>query len=886
MKKSILCFLLLMSVFMAGCGDKNKTYKVEKINGVPFMTENGNPVRSRILWISTEFTTPRISHPLFSVANQWRDYDFQFVAPFDANAILQLRMGEEAGVVKFSKIEVSRASDGKILSSIKFDGEKLDPKLGWWCAGFKKNPPIEIKNVKDSDAPNGALSVSIIKEEEYKLLNGFHFYLQKFPIKKGESYKVSIRGKSDKVRRFGISLLKNDGTGYEPIANDTSVGMSQFERATKVGVDYVSFEIDSVWTPKGKEDDFRYIDRTFKELLKVNPKAKLIPRIRLDPQAHKWWRDSHKDDLMKNSDGSTNENYVAISSPVYQREALESLKKFIDYCEKNYPENMAGYHPAGGNSREWFYGGTSQYPMSGYDSNTLKAWREWTQKKYSSIEKLNVAWNAKFANFDEIQVPTRKEREAPNALINLKTERSVADFNVFLQDEMSDFLLEMAKLIRKTAPRKLSIFFFGYGFEHANVQNSPAFSGHYMLEKLLKSTDIDAFAGPISYTDRNLGDGKTTMGATESITNAGKLWIDEDDTTTHLGTMAGRWYPGKYSEIKTLEDSLNALRRNLAQETIRNTGVWWMDLRGHGWFDNDDMWNLMKNFEKIESDFIKNPVPYRPEMRLVMDEMSMMMVGARKQSRVTTDPLMYKGRSDANRSGVPFGHYLLDDILKTPKEAKLNVFLSAYALDSKQRARMAKLREKSSCVFAWATGLIDLDKNEFSLDAVKEATGFEVVYVENATGEIFATSEGEKMGLPSKIGNPKYGIQPRLSPKLEKGDVVLATYSNKTPAIVLRKTNGVFSLFYGAFQISSAIYRAMAELSGAHIYTRSNDCVYSNGAYVSFVATSDGMKEIDFGTNKKIYDALTEKEITTQKGFLKQNMKKGDCIFFRIGNGN
>ena len=872
--------LLAAALVLSACAKKQKdsVYKVETFNGVPFITVDGKPVRNRIVWVAGIGTSPSKTHPLLSKSDTWNDWEFEFSAPNNVPAIVQLRMGESTGEVLFSKFDIAEAESGKIVRSIKFDSPQRDKNLAFWCKGFKENPPLEIKN--DNIDGEAVLRVSMKADPK---LDGLHLYTANIPVESGKKYKVALRAKASSPRPFSTSAFFYQNA-FIPIACDVSTNISQIKHAANVGVNFVSFEINSVWTKPGEKPNFAYIDEIFRNILKANPNAKLLPRVRMDPQIFDWWRKSHPDDMMKNYDGSINEKYVSMSSPTYRSEAAKSLKLFIEYCEKNYPENMAGYHPAGANSREWFYGGTWNKIFSGYDANTLKAWRNWLQKKYSDMENLKKAWNDNsLESFDKIEIPSQPKREKIGYFINPKTAWEIADFNFFLQDEMLETVLTLAKTIREYAPRRLSIFFFGYGFEFSSVRNGPAFSGHYGLSKLIASDCIDAISGPISYIDRDFGDAKTTMGATESITDAGKLWIDEDDTSTYLAPRTGRDYPGKYSGLYNLEDSQQVLRRNLAQECVRNNGVWWMDLFGQGWFDDPKLWTVMKAFAKPERDIIKNPLPYRPQMRLVMDETSMCFVGAKGSPHLTTGQLMRIGRRTANRSGVPFGHYLLKDVLENPDAAKLNVMLSVYALNSSQRQALKKLREKSSNIWAWIPALADIDKKSFSLEAVKEATGFGVRYANGTDALAIPTEAGKKIGLTKPFGM-KHDIHPLLSVVTEKGDIVLATYSDGSPCVVLRGGKHP-QLFCGVTVIPTELYRYMAEVSGAHVYCRQDAAVYANGAYVSLTATKDGEHIVDFGGKAEIFDALSGKKLG-DSNVLKINMKKGDCRFFRVGGGN
>lgn len=876
MRKTYIALFVAAGIALSAAASETQ-YKVESFNGAPFITENGKPLRNRIVWVAGGCSESR-NHPLLKKADVWRETELEFEAPNDIPAIVQLRMGKSAGEIYFSKWEVSESESGNVVFALDTASEKPDKSIAHWCVGFRENPPVKLENV-DTDDGGRALKLTLGSD---KKLEAFHLYRNSIPVEKGKKYKVKLRAKSDAPRPFSTSVYYYNN-GFVFVKSDTSIAASTVGHAAKAGVDFVSFEINSVWTKPNEEPNFSYIDSAFGVFLEANPKAKLIPRVRLDPQINKWWRDSHPDDMMKNSDGTINETYISVSSPTYRKEAAESLRKFIEYCEKHYPDNMAGYHPAGGNSREWFYGGTWHKTFSGYDVNTLKAWRAWLKNKYGSVENLAKAWNCGAPeSFEKIGLPTQEERETPAFVIDPKTQWKIADLNMFLQDEMADTVLGLAKVIRQAAPNKLSIFFFGYGFEFSGVRNSPAFSGHYALSKIIKSPDIDAISGPISYFDRNFGDGKTTMGATESITDAGKLWIDEDDTSTYLAPRDGRDYPGKYSGLYTLEDSREVLRRNLAQETVRNNGVWWMDLFGQGWFDDKKLWREMKNFAKPERDIIAHPLPYRPQMRLVMDETSMCMIAARGGAGITTQKLMALGRVAANRSGVPFGQYLLADVLAKPDAAKLNAMLSVYALDAKQRAACAALREKSANIWAWLPAYIDTDKREFSTSAVEEATGFRVKPV-NAKPAAIPTEDGLKIGLKATSG-AEYAM-PLLSPIPESGDIVLAKFENGLPAIVLRKSGKHPQLFCAVPEIQTELYRHMAELAGAHVYNKQGAVVYANGAYVSVVAVEDGEYEIDLGRDGAVYNALSGNKLGSSRT-IALKMRKGDCRFLRLGKGN
>lgn len=164
------------------------------------------------------------------------------------------------------------------------------------------------------------------------------------------------------------------------------------------------------------------------------------------------------------------------------------------------------------------------------------------------------------------------------------------DYHFFMQDKMAETVLNFAKVIKEATASnpKLSVTFYGYGLEHAGTCFlSPAMTGHCATRKVLNSPYIDVLSSPVWYTDRGLGGVRTPQSPAESVTLAKKLWCDEDDNRTYLIWKSGSVLLAADKNQKTLEDSVNLMRRNMAEQTLRNNTSWWMDLFGAGW--------LMKN---------------------------------------------------------------------------------------------------------------------------------------------------------------------------------------------------------------------------------------------------------------------------------------------------
>lgn len=884
MKKFISAIAALCSVFFVRAEEIK--YRVESICEIPRITYKGKIQRARILYVSPTYFTPAPNNTE-KLDSKWRNisFDVEKTSKETDNAVCQFRTEILPNEYFVSKFEILEKDTGEKIYSINFDGTTPDSRVDFWCAGKGKKLPISIENVKIDGAPNGALRVAI--EKNSPLLKLFHIYFKDIKLGKNKNYKVRMRIRaSEKCRGMMFSYImydRQDGN-YKFIGpKGKSYVEPQVRLAKDAGIDIVTFPVQAAdyYVAEGETPDYSYLDGALKSIVENNPNAKILVRIRFYPP--KKWLNENPDSTLTYFDGSKSPIHASISSKKFRTDSQKALSMIIDYAEKNFGGNIIGYHPGGGNSCEWFYGDSWNPKWQGYDKSTADAWKAWLRKKYKTDGALQSAWGNPSAKIDAENVPSKEERESPNCIINPKTERRIADFNEFWQDEMLDMIDCLAAVIRQKVPQKLCVFFYGYAGEFSGMYNGPAYSGHLGLGKLLKNDKIDALCGPISYFDRKLGDGKTTMGATETILRSGKLWIDEDDTSTYLAPKLGN-YPGIEAELDTREKTLNVLKRNMSHEAVRNIGSWWMDLGGNGWFNDPKLWELKAAFKKIEGDMASNPSPYEPEIALVFDETSGLYCAARGASRHITH-VFGISRGTLNRVGAPFGHYLLDDFLfGKPVKSKLDVYAVAYALDGKKRRAIRERSEKSAAIFVWACGYIDLDKHEFSESAVEEATGFKVENAQNGglLPEAFATEAGKRIGLPESFkteGRAK--ANPLLSPIAEAGDLVLAKYSNGKPAVVLRGKK----LFCGIGNIPAELFRHMARIAGVRIYTDSPAAVYANGTYIHVtpVDIPDGETRdvaVDVHSSADVFNALTGEMLGTGPK-ISLKMKKGENVLLK-----
>jgi hypothetical protein len=663
--------------------------------------------------------------------------------------------------------------------------------------------------------------------------------------------------------------------------------MSEIGLAQQHDIELVSICLyNPPWKSDPADDEFKAWHAILDRIFAAYPDVKLILRIKLDSPPF-----VKKDPSQMMLTSLNRRDQVSIASRRYRKEMPEVFRAAIRHLEKRYGDRIAGYHPAGGNWSEWQYRNFAlDKNLHGYDPETLIAFKNWLVQKYQTNEALAKAWNKPGITFETVTVPTPGERvgKEKQGLHNPKDEQHIIDFNFFLNDDMVAAALSNARVIREECGRKkLSVIFYGYTFEVAALPNGPASCGHNALRTMLDSPDVDIICGPFSYNypARVPGGSEQTHTVGESIMRAGKLWLNEDDSTTPLAIKKKQYAAGDHTFDRDNRIMAQIHRRNLAFGYARNYGLWWMDLHGSGWLDDPEYWKVMKSFQKLEDELLAEPTAYQPDVALITDEKSLQYVVA---SLAPYDMMLGNVtlmRDSVSRSATSHGSWLLDDVLAGKVQSKLDIYTGIYALTGEQRKQLRKRADKVATIWCWAPGYIDLDKKDFSLKSVEELTGFKVKMVDHLhpTWDAFTRPYGARMGLPVSFG---WGmaVSPVLSPIPEPGDEILAIFSNRYDrvAVLYRpgKDGKAPSVFCGTNELPPELIRKIAELAGAKVYANRNAHIHANDRFIALTAPVDGIYDIQVGGNEQWEDALSGEKLGNGPVILR-SMKLGDTVVLK-----
>ncbi|MEI6393820.1 MAG: hypothetical protein WCT12_22300 [Verrucomicrobiota bacterium] len=176
----------------------------------------------------------------------------------------------------------------------------------------------------------------------------------------------------------------------------------QVALAQDAGVNFVSFVAPNCWTSPEQPLNWLALDDLCRQIIAVNSKALLVPRV--SANAPDWWLQRHPEARMV-YDTNQPACLASVSHGDYRTAAAAHLERLCRHLTATFPDHFAGVHPCGQNTGEWFYEGSGDRPLSGYDPATREAFRAWLQARGD-------------ADFATAEPPIADERRAhPNGFL-------------------------------------------------------------------------------------------------------------------------------------------------------------------------------------------------------------------------------------------------------------------------------------------------------------------------------------------------------------------------------------------------------------------------------------------------------------------------------------
>lgn len=421
--------------------------------------------------------------------------------------------------------------------------------------------------------------------------------------------------------------------------------------------------------------DYSEFDGTVQKILASCPDALIFPRIHISMP--KKWVDTHPSETVR----TPGTNRESLYSDLFRHDGAVLLKTLVSHIRaSSCADRIAGYQLCGGTTQEWIH-----HDLSGSCSDMgMRKFRSWAQEKYG---------------IENIKIP------ASDDLKNSLLTDEVQKYYLFCGEMTAKTVEYFAKTLKEHINNEQIVgVFYGYNC----FVNDPLW-GLHGLGKIIDSPYIDFFSSPCCYdNNRNPGTDWGDMLPADSLKLHGKLYFVECDIRTLRTRRMQDSRPGKYpDDIYTLTDqhgnktvwcgpdtlalSVSAVRKAFAHQITKASGLWWFDMWG-GWFCDEEIMHGLAQMRLAYEQLTAEEQKEYPSAQtaLFIDEQAYANLSH-------TSPLRHavnQTRTAMGNTGIPFDVYMTEDAEHVLHHYKAAVFTAPVPSDSGQQA-LALCREKN-----------------------------------------------------------------------------------------------------------------------------------------------------------------------------------------------
>jgi hypothetical protein len=160
------------------------------------------------------------------------------------------------------------------------------------------------------------------------------------------------------------------------------------------------------------------------------------------------------------------------------------------------------------------------------------------------------------------------------------------------------------------------------------------------------------------------------------------------------------------------------------------------------------------------------------------------------------------------------------------------------------------------------------------------ATGISVIRSTPQPGKVTPEAAGSRFGegLSEPFGTDAV-LDPLWAVHDEKVEVI-GRYLNGEVAAAATRTPAGLRIYIGTLHCPAKLLRNILRLSGVHVYSDSDDVVLTDGKFLGFVATSDGLKHLMFPNPAQVIQALDGQVIARRVKSLDLEMERGETRLY------
>jgi len=621
------------------------------------------------------------------------------------------------------------------------------------------------------------------------------------------------------------------------------------------------------WTGPG-EYDFDRIDARIRAIIAANPRALIMPRIKLNPP--KWWLDAHPDEITREADGKLGQQ-VSLASELWTETYERMLRDVVGHMESSdYRGHIFGYHPAGGGSSEWFWWGSSGHVD--FSPAAIARWRRWLGERYGGdVVRLREAWGDGNAGFEADPPGPEQHAAAADGMFRDPVKgRRVVDYREFLSDMVSSNIIHSCRVVKEvTGGKKIAGVFYGYSLY---CLKTDGFQG---LREVLASPHVDFLAAPTAYDRRRGGEAGSFISAYGgSYRLHNKLYFDEVDTRTHL-------YPGFESyRTDNLSETQAVLQRAAGYSLTRGTSLWWFLLAGNATFHQAEVMDTVAAMKRACDDALAGGREQVAQVAVFADERAMHTCNGNDRlhtmlCRETVDELA--------RMGAPFDLYLLSDIADANlPQYKLYVFLNAFEVDDGLRRRIDAVVRGAGKTAAWVYAPGYVTPQGFDPKGPSTLTGITIKrHVGGLNDEL-------------SIAAPEHPIvaaypQPRRTPVaiapafvVDDPDATVLGTTAGLPTLAVKEQDGWRSV-YSLLPLDRGLLLGLCRYAGVHVYSETLDPFSASAGYLMLHTATEGTKRLKLHEPAEVTELTEGRELGKGLEAIEEQLPAGVTRVYRLG---
>ena len=679
-----------------------------------------------------------------------------------------------------------------------------------------------------------------------------------------------------------------------PISNTIRIrqmaqAASEIRLAAAAGIHIIQCAVGGKLPARGSRVTYyRQMDRIFSFALKNDPRAYLLPTLWCGVQG---FRRTHPADLVTYIDrgGKVSHHMASVASRSWYAAVKQALIGLIRHIKASrFAGRVIGFHLGHGNTSEWFTPDFWDRPGFDYSLANRQGFIRWLKRHYHTSAALRAAWHNPRITFDAVMVPPPLPGDP--ASFYTRSQQNYVDYLNYQSDITARRIEQLAAVVKRhTDRRSLVVTYYGYAFSCPAPDSSSR-----ALGRLLRCPNIDAIASPVSYSDRQPGGAPNFMGAVDSATLHGKLWMLEDDTLTFVSTKPGGG-PGGDGFCKTLGATVAVHRRNFGQMMIHRLGTWWLDLFSRGWLNNPGIW---KNIGQLRAAYVQEPPSgqFRPQVAVVFDERSASYaVAGHSWRRLYADLLC--NPTPFFHCGVSVGWYLLSDIGRLPSSVRTIIFLNAWRVNAATRRLIRRRLQLNGRTLVWVYGGGFINR-QGSLDLTSasrlvgmrlmlscgDLTGSDIIEPnalhlppERVPGLNAPNSACSWLHFASDVDTPYFVVSPH------RGILPLAHYRHGGLAMAVRRLAHYQSIFIGDPRPTAAFWRALFPHLGVHVYLNTHDAFQTDGRLM--MISSDGVagpRVLRLPRRGSIYDMLNGHKLAANVRRYRFSLRRYQTLLWRV----